>query len=179
MIVRDATLGDMPAVCDIYNALVKTSNVMWTEVPETVEQRQLWYETQRSEGWPVLIAEDGAAVVGFAAYGAFRGHGKWPGYRHTVEHTVHVCRTKWAAGVGSALMTALLDRARASDVHVVVAAIDSGNQRSIRFHERLGFSVVARMPEVGTKFGTWLDLVLMQRILADYTLGPSGTSTIS
>jgi L-amino acid N-acyltransferase len=167
MIVRDATVGDMPAVCDIYNALVETTNVMWTEVRETIEQRQDWFRSQTSHGGPVLVAEIDGEVVGFAAYGAFRGQGRWPGYRHTVEHTVHVRRAEWGAGVGRALMVALLDRARASDVHVVVAAIDSGNESSIRFHEHLGFSTVGHMPEVGTKFGQWLHLVLMQRILTD------------
>ena len=50
-------------------------------------------------------------------------------------------------------------------MHVMVAAIDGDNVESIRFHERLGFSTVAVMPEVGRKFDRWLDLVLMQRVL--------------
>jgi phosphinothricin acetyltransferase len=167
MIVRDATVADMAAVCDIYNALVETTNVMWTEVRETVAQREEWFRNQTDHGWPVLVAEDGGAVVGFAAYGSFRGQGRWPGYRHTVEHTVHVRRAAWGVGVGQALMSELVDRALASAVHVMVGAVDSGNDSSIRFHERLGFTTVGRMPEVGTKFGQWLDLVLMQRILTD------------
>jgi len=68
-------------------------------------------------------------------------------------------------GVGRALIEALLDRARADGVHAVIAGIDAENERSLRFHERLGFVEVARMPEVGRKFDRWLDLVLLQRLL--------------
>ncbi len=63
------------------------------------------------------------------------------------------------------MLAALIERARADDVHVMVAAVDGANTESIAFHERLGFTTVARMPEVGRKFDRWLDLVLMQRIL--------------
>jgi phosphinothricin acetyltransferase len=62
-------------------------------------------------------------------------------------------------------METLVERARAAGVHVLVAAVDAENEASLRFHERLGFVEVARMPEVGQKFGRWLDLVLLQRIV--------------
>ena len=112
-----------------------------------------------------MVGEMGGDVVGFAAYGSFRGSGKWPGYRHTVEHTIHVQEDLRGHGIGGRLLDALIARARNADVHVMVAAIDGDNTDSIAFHERLGFRVVARMPEVGQKFDRWLDLVLMQRIL--------------
>jgi L-amino acid N-acyltransferase YncA len=111
------------------------------------------------------VAEAGGTVVGFAAYGSFRGSGKWPGYRHTVEHTIHVHKDYWGRGIGRSLLNALIERARSNDVHVMVAAVDGANQDSISFHERLGFTTVARMPEVGRKFDQWLELVLMQRII--------------
>ncbi len=84
MIVRDATGDDLPAIRDVYNALIETTTVAWTEVHETLEQRRSWFEHQTREGWPVLVAEDDGGVDGFAAYGAFRGQGKWPGYRRVV-----------------------------------------------------------------------------------------------
>lgn len=165
MHVRDATRADMPALRDLYNALVPTTTVAWTETPQTLRQRQAWFRRQQRAGLPVLVADRDSTVVGFAAYGSFRGSGKWPGYRHTVEHTIHVHESAWGTGVGSALMDELIARARAQDVHVMVGAIDGDNHASIRFHEKLGFTTVAVMPEVGRKFDRWLDLVLMQRIL--------------
>ena len=59
-------------------------------------------------------------------------------------------------------MRALIEQARGADKHTMVAAIDSANEASVRFHERFGFVEVARMPQVGAKFGRWLNLVLLQ-----------------
>ena len=158
-------MSDMPALRSLYNALIRTTTVAWTEEEQTLRQRQSWFRAQTRAGHPVLVAEVDGKVVGFTAYGSFRGSGKWPGYRHTVEHTIHVDEARWGQGIGRLLLHALMDRARADDVHVMVAAVDAANPESIAFHERLGFDIVARMPEVGRKFDRWLDLVLMQRIL--------------
>lgn len=163
--IRDAIDDDMPAVRDLYNALIPTATVAWTDTPQTLRQRRAWFRQQRRSGHPVLVAEDGDDIVGFTAYGSFRGSGKWPGYRHTVEHTIHVARSHWGNGVGRALMEALIERARLAGVHVMVGAVDGDNPESIRFHQALGFTIVATMPEVGRKFDRWLDLVLLQRII--------------
>ena len=165
MIIRDAIADDMRTVCDLYNTLISTTTVAWTETLERLEDRLAWFEQQRNDGNAVLVADTGADVVGFASYGSFRGAGKWPGYQHTVEHTIHVRADTWGVGVGRLLLCELIDRAQRSGIHVMVGAIDGGNSASIAFHERLGFVVVARMPEVGRKFERWLDLVLMQRII--------------
>jgi L-amino acid N-acyltransferase len=163
--IRDATSKDMPAVRRIYNALIPTTTGAWTEELQTLEQRHAWFRQQTRAGHPVLVAVDSQVVIGFTSYGSFRGAGKWPGYRHTVEHTVHVAEPHWGRGIGRSLMETLIERARSADVHVMVGGVDSANTESIRFHERLGFREVARMPETGRKFDRWLDLVLMQRIL--------------
>ena len=165
MLVRDATVEDMEAVRSIYNALLATTTIAWTEEEQTAAQRLAWFERQTERGFPVLVAEDAGTVVGFAAYGDFRGAGKWLGYRHTVEHTIHIRESHWGAGVGRLLLTVLIDRARSQGLHAMVGAVDGDNDASVRFHERLGFVEVGRMPEVGTKFGRWLDLVLMQLIV--------------
>ncbi len=155
----------MPALRDLYNALIPTTTVAWTDSLQTLRERQAWFRRQQRCGYPVLVAEVAGKVVGFTAYGSFRGSGKWPGYRHTVEHTVHVHEHYWGRGLGRSLLEALIERARANAVHVMVAAVDGANTDSIAFHERLGFATVARMPEVGRKFDRWLELVLMQRVL--------------
>ncbi len=167
MLVRDATQADLPAMVDLYNAWIPTRAVAWTEDLQTLEERERWFARQTSNGWPVLVAEVEGQVVGFAAYGPFRGEGKWPGYRYTAEHTIHVREDRWGLGVGRALIEALVERARVEGLHVLVGAIDGENVGSIAFHERLGFVEVGRMPQTGAKFGRWLDLVLMQRTLDD------------
>jgi L-amino acid N-acyltransferase len=165
--IRDATREDMADVCDLYNALIPTTTVAWTETPEHLDERLAWFETQQLRGWPVVVAVESGSVVGFAAYGSFRGDGKWPGYRFTVEHTIHVAQSHWGTGIGRALVDELISHAYDSDVHVMVGAIDADNEASLRFHKRLGFVEVARMPQVGRKFDRWRDLIFVQRIIAD------------
>jgi phosphinothricin acetyltransferase len=165
MRVRDATDADLPAILDLYNALVPTTTVAWTEELDTLEQRRAWLAAQHQHDFPVLVAEVDGEVVGFGAYGWFRMDGRWPGYDRTVEHSIHVAEPHWGTGVGRALLEALVERAEAAGLHVMVAAVDGDNAGSIAFHERLGFTQVARMPEVGHKFGRWLDLVFLQRNL--------------
>jgi phosphinothricin acetyltransferase len=153
------------AITALYNAPIPTQTITWTEELDTNEQRAEWLERQHREGFPVLVAEDAGDVVGFAAYQSFRGEGKWPGYRHTAELSIHVREDHWGRGIGRALIEGLVLRAIADGIHVLVAAIDSENEASLRFHARVGFLEVARMPETGVKFGRWLTLVLMQRIV--------------
>ncbi|MEZ5216190.1 MAG: N-acetyltransferase family protein [Ilumatobacteraceae bacterium] len=165
VLIRDAVEADMEAVRSIYNATIPTTTVAWTEDLQTSEQRLAWFATQQERGFPVLVAEQDGDVVGFAAYSDFRGAGRWPGYRYTVEHTIHVRERAWGLGVGRALLEELLERARSQGMHVMVGGIDGANESSLRFHERLGFVETARMPEVGIKFGRWLELVFVQKIL--------------
>ena len=165
MIIRDALETDLPAITDIYNAWIPTHTITWTEELETHEQRAAWFARQQHEGHPVLVADDAGEVAGFTTYEHFRRDGKWPGYRGTAELSIHVREDRWGRGIGRALIEGLVERARAAGIHVLVAPIDSDNEASLRFHARLGFVEVARMPETGQKFGRWLDLVVMQRIV--------------
>jgi L-amino acid N-acyltransferase len=164
--IRHATATDAVAINAIYNATVPTTTVAWTEELESIATRRSWLHAQQRAGNPVLVAETDGDVVGFASYDDFRDSTKWPGYRFTVEHTIHVQSAHQGRAVGSALLLALVERATVAGKHVMIGAIDGGNDGSIRFHERHGFTEVARMPAVGFKFGQWLDLVLMQRSLA-------------
>jgi len=113
--------------------------------------------------YPVLVAVAASEVVGWCSFGDFRDTTKWPGYHYTVEHTIHVREDNQGNGVGRSLMTVLFAAAHSLGKHVMVGAVTGENEASIRFHERLGFVEVARMPQVGAKFGRWLDLVLLQK----------------
>lgn len=110
----------------------------------------------------VAVGPDGD-VLGFASFGEWRG--AWPGYCSTVEHSVHVRYDGRGRGVGRALVEALFPLALALGKHVMIGGIDTANDASIRFHQRLGFGRIAHFREVGHKFGRWLDLVFMQRFL--------------
>jgi L-amino acid N-acyltransferase YncA len=161
--IRDARIDDLPGVLAIYNDVIATSTAVYRDEPATLDDRREWLDARHSQQYPVLVCVDEAnAILGFASFGDFR---PWPGYRFTVEHTVHVRADCRGQGVGSALMRRLLDRATALGKHVMIAGVDAENTASLRFHERLGFERVAHFREVGFKFGRWLDLVFLQRIL--------------
>ncbi len=165
VVIRDATQQDVPSILGLYNSLIATTTIAWTEHEQSLNDRQQWFDRQGEVGNPVLVAETQGEVVGFATYGDFRDSVKWPGYRFTVEHTIHVRADHWGTGVGRSLMQELMVRARQSGKHVMIGGIDGANEASIRFHERLGFVEVARMPETGWKFDRWLTLVFMQVVL--------------
>ena len=155
--VRDACESDLAAITDIYNALIPTTTVTWTEEPRSLDETRSWFERQAHDGFPVLVAVESGKVVGFSTYEHFRGEGKWPGYRSTAELSIHVRESHWGRGAGRALIERLVEVARSASIHVLVAAIDGQNSASIAFHARLGFVEVGRMPQTGQKFGRWLE----------------------
>jgi L-amino acid N-acyltransferase len=160
MNVRDARESDLPGLLDIYNEVIATSTAVYSYTPVTLDDRVEWWKARVARGFPVLVATDSSGVLGFSTFGDFRS---WPGYRHTVEHSVHVRADMRGQGVGSQLVQALFPRAEALGMHVMIAGVDAANLPSIRFHERLGFEQAGLLREVGWKFDRWLDLVFLQR----------------
>jgi len=165
VVVRDAVDADLPAITGLFDALIPSTTVAWRDHVADAAEMQSWFAEQRLAANPVLVAEVGGEVVGYTTWSWFRGGPRFPGYRHTRELTIHVDEAHHGRGVGRALVDALIERARAAEVRVLVAGVDADNSASIAFHRALGFVGVARMPEVGRKFDRWLDLVLMQRIV--------------
>ncbi|KPF85882.1 acetyltransferase [alpha proteobacterium AAP38] len=165
MQIRDAVDADAPAIAAIYNDAVVNTTAIWNEVQVDVANRVGWMADRRRLGYPVLVAVDGdGTVLGYASFGDWRA---FDGYRHTVEHSVYVRTDRRGGGIGKALMQALITRARDIGKHVMVAAIEAGNRGSIALHEALGFQRTGLMPQVGMKFGRWLDLAFLQLILDD------------
>lgn len=163
-IIRDATAEDAAGICTIYNDAVRNTTAIWNEQEVDAANRVAWLQArQQQAGYPVLVAVDDASMVlGYASFGDWRA---FDGYRHTVEHSVYVHPDARGRGIARLLMRELIERARTLDKHVMVAAIEAGNQPSIALHAQLGFVHVGLMPEVGTKFGRWLDLAWMQLTL--------------
>lgn len=158
--IRDATEEDLAGLLVIYNEVIATSTAIYSSDPVTLEDRRQWWRARTAQGYPVLVARDAHGVAGFATFGDFRA---WPGYRFTVEHSVHVRADGRGCGTGTLLLQALLTRAAALGKHVMIAGVDAANAAAIRFHERLGFEQRGHLREVGYKFDRWLDLVFLQR----------------
>lgn len=162
VVVRPARDSDLPAILAIYNDAVRRTTAIWNDAIVDLDNRRAWRDARAALGYPVLVGEEDGAVVAYGSFGDFRA---FDGYRFTVEHSVYVAEASRRRGIASALVMALVERAAALGKHVMVAGIAADNEASIALHRRLGFVETGRMPEVGRKFGRWLDLVLMQRRL--------------
>lgn len=164
MLIRTATPDDLPAICAMFNAVIATTTASFATAPVNLANRQAWMAARVGAGFPVLVAVDAGMVLGFGSYGAFRNGA---GYDATVEHSVHVAVDARGQGVGRALLAALIGHARTAGRHVMVGAVDAENVASLALHDRAGFRRVGYLPQVGAKFGRWLDLVLVHMPLND------------
>lgn len=153
----------VPPVLAIFNEAIEHSTALYDYKPRTVAMVEAWFDEKARGNHPVVGIEDaGGELMGFATYGPFRVR---PAYKYTVEHSVYVDAQFRGRGVGRRLMEELIRQATRQEYHVMVGAIDAANAGSIAFHERLGFRHGGTLPQVGFKFGRWLDLALYQLIL--------------
>ena len=147
----------------IFNEVIATSTALYEYAPRSLEAVETWIASRLADGRPLLGAEDPSGeIVGFASYGPFR---PFPAYKYSVEHSVYVVADRRGSGVGRALLSALVDRAVAQEIRVMVGGIDATNAASIALHTSLGFTHAGTVRQAGWKFGRWLDLEFWQRIL--------------
>jgi phosphinothricin acetyltransferase len=152
-----------PAILAILNDAIVNSTALYDYQPRNADNMRSWFDAKLKGAYPVIGIEDAAGeLLGFASYGAFRAY---PAYKYTMEHSVYVRSDQRGKGLGLQLMQAIIEEAGLNDVHALVGAIDAANAGSIALHERLGFKSVGLMPQVGFKFGRWLDLALYQLLL--------------
>ncbi len=170
MTLRLATRADADAIEAIYASYVLTSTCTWQEQPGPPEERRAWLDAH-GERHPVTVVEEAGEIV---AWGALSPFNRRSGYRFTVEDSVYVRADRQRRGLGRLVLEDLLRRARALEHHTVVAGISADQEGSLRLHAAFGFVEVARMPELGYKLGSWLDLVYLQLTLPG---GVPGRST--
>lgn len=159
MIIRPATPEDIPAILAIWNPIIRDTTVTFTTAEKT--PRSLAADIA-ARGPAFLVAERAGVLLGLATCGPFRGG---PGYAHSAEHTIILAAAARGQGTGRALMSRLETVARDADIHALIGGVSGANPGAIAFHEALGFARVGHLPQVGRKFGQWLDLVLVQKIL--------------
>ena len=161
MELRLARPDDAEATRTIYNAEVTGSTVTFDLVPRSLDEQRAWIDA-RSGAMAVVVAESEGEVLGFAALSPYRSR---PAYSTTVEDSVYVHRDHQGRGVGRLLLRELVTTATAHGFHACMARIVGGHEASIALHQGCGFEVVGTEREVGRKFGRWLDVVVMQKLL--------------
>ncbi len=161
VLLRAAERRDAEAIRTIYNAEVLGTTVTFDMVPRTLADQVAWID-EHSGGHPAIVAVRDDRVIGFGSLSPYRSR---PAYATSVEDSVYVADTERGTGVGRVLVEELVRLGQAHGFHAVFARIVGGHTASIELHRRCGFWEVGVEREVGRKFGKWLDVVLMQRLL--------------
>jgi len=164
MLIRDAKADDIPQIAAIYaHHVLHGTGTFEEEPPPEAEMAQRLAKVQ-GQGWAWLVAEaDDGSLLGYAYFAQFRDRSA---YRHTAENAIYVRDNVRGQGVGKALVQVLLERAEAAGFRQMLAVIgDSENTGSIGLHISLGFRQAGVLKSVGVKFGRWIDVVMMQRML--------------
>ena len=163
--VRDATPADMDAIHAIYSFYVTRSAASFEEEPPVIEEMERRRAATVARGLPYLVAEEQGEVLGYCYAGPWRPRSA---YRYTVEDSIYVAPFVARRGIGRVLLEALVERCAALGYRRMIAVIgDSANQGSIALHRALGFRQEGVLRGVGLKFGRWVDVVIMHRVLGD------------
>jgi phosphinothricin acetyltransferase len=158
MHVREATPRDLDRIFAIYDREVLGGTATFETEPRTPAQRVEWFDAHDRARYPVIVAEEGGEVVGWARLYPWSPR---PAYARTAENAVYVDAAHRGRGLGALLLAGLIERARATGIKVIVARVVEGNPASVRLHEAVGYTTIGVMRRVGEKLGRVLDVRLM------------------
>lgn len=162
MIVRPVDDSDLAQVAAIWAPIIADTTITFASDRRTPETLAAMVAERRAAGREFLVAVDGATVLGFASYAQFRAGN---GYLTSMEHTIILAPDARGRGVGRALMRAVEDHARAGGAHTMVAVVSGENAGGVAFHAACGYRDCGTLPQVGAKFGRYLDAVMMVKVL--------------
>jgi len=158
--IRPAVEKDVPAITVIYNDAILNTTATFDTEEKTLEDRIFWLKNH-DERHPVIVAELQNVVVGWAALS------KWSdraAYDSTAETSLYVHKEYRKRGIGKELMEILVIEGQKAGLHTLIARITHGNEQSVYLHERLGFTVIGTLREVGRKFDVYHDVHLLQKV---------------
>jgi phosphinothricin acetyltransferase len=163
--IRPATEADLASVTGIYDHAVRFGTATFELVPPDLNEMTQRFRALTDGGFPYLVAELDGLVIGYAYAGAYRAR---PAYRFTVENSIYLQPAIHRRGIGGLLLRRLIGECEARGYRQMIAVIgDSANAGSIGVHRACGFQMIGTHPNVGLKFGRWLDIVMMQLALGD------------
>ncbi len=163
--IRPAAEADLPFVTDIYAHAVRYGTATFELLPPDLAEMTRRFRALMDGGFPYFVAALDGRVVGYAYAGAYRPR---PAYRFTVENSVYLEPAIHRRGIGLQLMQHLIEACEARGYRQMIAVIgDTANAGSIGVHSRCGFQMIGTHPNVGLKFGRWLDTVMMQLSLGE------------
>jgi phosphinothricin acetyltransferase len=163
--IRPAAAADLPSITGIYDHAVRYGTATFELIPPDMAEMTRRFGALMEGGFPYFVAALDDRVIGYAYAGAYRPR---PAYRFTVENSVYLEPAIHRRGIGLQLLQRLIAECEARGYRQMIAVIgDSANAGSISVHAKCGFRMIGTHPNVGFKFGRWLDTVMMQRALGD------------
>ena len=153
----DATVKDAAGIGEIWNTAIRDTTITFNSIEKT--DADISAATQSEN--PFFVWDDGQ-IMGFTTYFPFRAG---IGYLHTVEHSILLHPAARGQGIGRKLLTHVCDHARAADKHSLIGVVSGENDAGLAFHQAMGFVRHGTLPQVGFKFGRWLDAVFLQKRL--------------
>ena len=162
--IRDVTIDDADAICQIYNHYAEHTTVTFEEEPVSTEVMQDRIG-QVTHTFPWMVFEEGGTIEGYAY--ASRWHPR-SAYRFSVESTVYVSQDMTGQGIGNQLYQDLIARLKGQSVHAVIGGIALPNPASVALHEKLGFKQAAHYRQVGWKFNQWIDVGYWELIFGNF-----------
>lgn len=159
--IRNANLVDIAAITEIYNETVLNGVATFDTEPKSIENRLEWLK-QHDAKHPVLVASLNNEIVAWASLSRWSDRSAYDG---TAEVSVYVHQHHRSHGIGSILFAHLVKQAETLGLHYLLSRISEGNETSIRMHQRNGFTIIGVMHQVGNKFGQYLDVTLMEKVL--------------
>ena len=163
--IRPAAAADLPFITEIYEHAVRYGTATFELIPPDLAEMTRRFGVLMDGGFPYFVAALEGRVIGYAYAGPYRPR---PAYRFTVENSVYLQPAIHRRGIGLQLLQRLIAESEARGYRQMIAVIgDSANAGSISVHTKTGFKMIGTHPNVGFKFGRWLDTVMMQRALGD------------
>ena len=167
--IRVATPSDAKSILDIYAPYIRdTSLTFETEVP-TYDDFAVRIQTYL-DNWPWLVCELDGKIAGYAYASRYRER---TAYQWSVECSVYIHDDYLRSGIASELYTALFAFLKYQGYNNVYAVINLPNDRSVAFHEKLGFTYFATYENVGYKLGKWKNVGWWQKKINEYVNEPS------
>ncbi|MGS2776462.1 N-acetyltransferase family protein [Robertmurraya sp. GLU-23] len=159
--IREAHINDLPFLLSIYNDAIVNTTATFDLEPESLEKRKTWFAKYGGK-YPLIVSEWNGEVVGYGSLSAFR---EKPAFNSTTELSIYISSSARGLGIGTALMTELITRAKENGFHTMIGGITQGNEGSIALHKKFGFTLAGHFKEVGFKFDDWQDVLFYQLIL--------------
>lgn len=161
--IRPVVEDDAPAICAIYNHYIAHTSITFEQDPvDPSQMRQRIAEVTRNYPWLVAMLDQ--QLIGYAYATRWRSRAA---YDHTAESTIYLAPDGVGRGLGLPLYQALMQELAGRGLHAVVGCIALPNAGSIYLHEKCGFEKVGHFPQVGKKFGQWIDVGFWQLSFPD------------